>query len=75
MKKIFKYIALLTFLVFLSVGLAAQPQPGQNGDGSGVGGDPIGGGASIGGGVAILLSLAAGYGLKKVYDARRKLDE
>lgn len=31
--------------------------------------------APIGGGIAILLALGAGYGAKKVYDARKKLSE
>lgn len=49
----------------------AQPNPGGNSGGDPVGGDPIGGGggqAPVGGGVVLLVTLAAGYGLKKVYD-------
>jgi hypothetical protein len=54
----------------------AQPNPGGNGNGTPVGGDPIGGGtAPIGGGIVLLLSMAAGYGLKKVFDARNKVEE
>ncbi|MHC1775014.1 MAG: hypothetical protein AB9834_06315 [Lentimicrobium sp.] len=54
----------------------AQPQPGNNSGGTPVGGEPIGGGtAPIGGGITILLTLAAGYGAKKVFDAKNKLVE
>ena len=38
------------------------------------GGGPVGGGgAPIGSGIILLISLAAGYGGKKVFDARKKL--
>jgi len=56
----------------------AQPNPGGNGNGTPVGGPPIGGGggtAPIGGGIFLMLSLAAGYGIKKVFDARNKVEE
>ncbi|MHC1774632.1 MAG: hypothetical protein AB9834_04380 [Lentimicrobium sp.] len=57
-----------------------QPAPGNNSGGPNdpVGGDPIGGGggtAPIGGGIVLLLSMAAGYGMKKVFDARNKFEE
>ncbi len=56
-----------------------QPAPGTQGNGQTlVGGDPIGGGggtAPIGGGIVLLLSMAAGYGMKKVFDARNKVEE
>ncbi len=66
---------LLFIFLFFGLGMMSQPLPGQNGDGSSTGGDPIGGGANIGSGIAVLLALAAGYGLKKIYDNRRKLEE
>ena len=74
MKKIMHTVLLFSCL-FLGNEVISQPLPGQNGDGSSTGGDPVGGGANIGSGVAVLLTLAAGYGLKKVYDNRRKLEE
>jgi len=40
--------------------------PGQSGDAT------AGGGAPLVGGLGILLALAAGYGAKKVYDARKE---
>ncbi len=54
----------------------AQPNPGGGSGGDPVGGDPIGGGgtAPIGGGIALLITMAAGYGLKKVFDARQKFE-
>lgn len=56
-----------------------QPAPGIQGNGqTPVGGDPIGGGggtAPIGGGIVLLLSMAAGYGMKKVFDARIEFEE
>jgi hypothetical protein len=78
MRKLSKYLMILAFLVMPLFGNQAlaggvpppPPDPGSEGDQ-----DPPGGGASIGGGLLVLLSLSAGYGLKKVYDARRKLDE
>ena len=40
------------------------------------GGGPVGGGgAPIGSGIVLLIALAAGYGGKKVFDARKKPDE
>lgn len=51
----------------------AQPNPGGGSGGDPVGGDPIGGGggqAPIGGGIALLVTMAVGYGIKRVFDAR-----
>lgn len=76
MKRIIRHMILLAFLVIASVFtnpiLAGEPPPPPP---PGSEGDIPGGGASIGGGLLVLLSLSAGYGLKKLYDARRKLDE
>ncbi len=57
----------LTFAVLLIFGFTAmaQPQPGNNGNGTQTGGDPIGGGAPVGSGLAVLLAMGAAYGLKK----------
>jgi hypothetical protein len=76
MKRIIRHMILLAFLViafvFANPILAGEPPPPPP---PGSEGDVPGGGASIGGGLLVLLSLSAGYGLKKLYDARRKLDE
>ncbi len=77
MKKAIKIVTLTVFFITFTVALSSvfgQPMPG--GDPSS-GGDnpPVGGYAPIGSGLIILLSLGAGYGSKKVYDARKKLVE
>ena len=61
-----------SFLLFSATALMAQvppPPPSSHGlDGN----QPAGGGAPIGSGIAILLSLGAAYGGKKVYDFHKK---
>lgn len=75
MKKMFRYLIILAFLAgpLISTQVMADEPPPPPDPGSE--GDVPGGGASIGGGLLVLLSLSAGYGLKKLYEARRKLDE
>ena len=71
-----KIIQVLTFVAYIMVPfiLSAQPQPWDPNIGGGAGANPVGGGgAPIGGGLLILLSLAIGYGSKKIYDARKKV--
>lgn len=76
MKKLIRISVLFAFILVAPLLTVAQPQPGQQGDGSSVGGGTIGGGgAPIGSGMVLLISLGAGYGAKKVYNARRKLME
>jgi hypothetical protein len=77
MKKAIRIVLLTVFFITFTVALnslIAQPQPGidPSGDGSNA---PVGGYAPIGSGLVILLALGAGYGSKKVYDARKKLLE
>jgi len=72
MKKVIQILAIL-FVVLVPVILSAQPLPYDPGIGGGTGGAPVGGGAPIGGGLLIMLSLAIGYGSKKIYDARKKV--
>lgn len=72
---IIKNIVLFSSLVIPMLTFA-QPRPGQNSGGTNVGGNPIGGGAApVGSGIALLLALGAGYGAKRIYDARKKLAE
>jgi len=76
-KRIIQLIVTGAFVV-APLFMFAQPGPGGNGNGTPVGGDPIGGGggtAPIGGGIVLLFSMAAGYGMKKVFDARNKVEE
>jgi hypothetical protein len=74
MKKAILIIAIL-LVILVPVILTAQPFPPDpaTGLGGGEGQYPVGGGAPIGGGLIILLSLAIGYGTKKIYDIRRKV--
>lgn len=52
---------------------SAPPPPPPPGPG---GGDtPIGGPAPIGSGMIMLISMGAAYGAKKVYNARKRLEE
>jgi hypothetical protein len=72
MKKVIQILAIL-FVILVPVILSAQPQPWDPTVGGGEGLNPVGGGAPIGGGLLILLSLAIGYGSKKIYEARKKV--
>ena len=70
MKKVIQILA-IAFVLLVPVILSAQPLPWEAGGGEGA--TPVGGGAPIGGGLLILLSLAIGYGTKKIYEARKKV--
>jgi len=72
MKKVIQ-ILVIALVVLVPVILLAQPLPYDPGIGGGAGANPVGGGAPIGGGLLIMLSLAIGYGTKKIYDARKKV--
>jgi hypothetical protein len=77
MKKAIRIVLLTVFFITFTVALnslIAQPMPG--GDPSGGGNNPpVGGYAPIGSGLIILLAMGAGYGTKKVYNARKKILE
>jgi hypothetical protein len=74
--------AILTLVIFISliivpvimVSASAPPPPPPPGGDPG-NSTPIGGAAPIGSGFVILLSLGAAYGSKKVFDARKKIEE
>jgi hypothetical protein len=73
MKKRFKIMIISIAIAMFGLTTAgmAQPSPGGGGE---PGGPPIGGGtAPIGSGIALILLMAAGYGVKRVFDARNKL--
>jgi hypothetical protein len=59
-------------LVFVVTTVAQVPPHPNGGGGPGGGNVPVGGGAPIGGSLLIMLSLAVGYGWRKVYDLRKK---
>jgi hypothetical protein len=66
-------IAAFLIVPLTTVFADTPPDPGSGGPG---GGDqPVGGGAPIGGGLIILMALGAGYGSKKIFDARNKIME
>lgn len=77
MKKAIRILLLTVFFITFTIAfssLMAQPMPG--GDPSGdPNNPPVGGYAPVGSGLVILLALGAGYGTKKVYDARKKILE
>jgi hypothetical protein len=72
MKKVIQILAIV-LVILVPVILTAQPMPWDPSIGGGAGAAPVGGGAPIGGGLIILLSLAIGYGTKKIYDIRKKV--
>jgi len=72
MKKAIQILVIL-FVILVPVILSAQPLPYDEGIGGGTGGAPTGGGAPISGGLLIMLSLAIGYGARKIYSIRKKV--
>ena len=69
MKKILAITAILMISGF-SLLAQAPPSPPVNAN---EGGGPVGGGgAPIGSGIVLLITMAAGYGGKKVYDFKKK---
>ncbi len=74
MKKILIKLSLILAFTIVSTALLAQgpPNPPEN---PGNGGGPVGGPAPIGSGIAILLSLGAAYGGRKIYKAFKSKEE
>ncbi len=72
MKKVIQILA-IALVILVPVILSAQPLPYDPGIGGGTASNPVGGGAPIGGGLLIMLSLAIGYGTRKIYEARKKV--
>lgn len=70
MKRIIAIIA----ISLISMITIAQPDPRQNGDGSNVGGEPIGSSAPIGGGTVIMSLLVAGWAAHKLIKERDNSD-
>lgn len=68
MRKLFKIISILIFILCLNFSFAQTPPPPNNGNGNDVNGNtPVGGGAPIGGGLVILVSVALAYGYVRYY--------
>jgi len=70
-----KVMILSIFLMMSGFALFAQAPPTPPENPSNGGGGPVGGGAPIGSGLVLLIAMAAGYGSKKVYNARKRLAE
>jgi hypothetical protein len=66
---------LLGFMALSQIGYGQFPPPPPSGDKGGNNNGVPGGGAPIGSGMVLLISLAAGYGAKKVYQAKKRLTE
>lgn len=67
-----KMILIIALVVTPFIVNQVSAQPDTPGTGSSGGGHSMGGGAPIGSGIALLISLGAGYGIKKVYSHRKK---
>jgi hypothetical protein len=78
MKNKFRIIAIsLTFgliIGFSALSIAQPPDPpgGHGADGNQL---PGGGMAPVGSGIVMLISMGAAYGARKVYNARKRLEE
>jgi len=69
-----KILAITAILMISGFSLLAQAPPTPPAEANG-GGGPVGGGAPIGSGLVVLITLAAGYGGKKVFDVRKKFTD
>jgi len=65
----------LLIAVPVIIASASAPPPPPPPGGPGGGDTPIGGPAPIGSGLVMLISMGAAYGAKKVFDARKRLEE
>lgn len=73
--KIPKILTTIALLLTLSLGVIAQPPPPPGDHGQEENQNPFQQqNGPIGAGLAILLAMAVGYGAKKVYDARKRLN-
>jgi hypothetical protein len=66
-------LLMAALLTTAMVTLAQEPPHPNGGIDPTVGNSPVGGGAPVGNGVLVLLSLAAGYGIRKRWTARARL--
>ena len=70
-----KLITILVLMFTIGILSAQTPPPPPNDPSNGNTNGPVGGGAPVGSGIVLLIAMAAGYGGKKVGDARKKLAE
>ena len=77
MKKAIRIVLLTVFFITFTVALNSligQPMPGGDPSGGGTN-PPVGGYAPVGSGLIMLIAMAAGYGTRKIYSARKKILE
>jgi hypothetical protein len=67
-------VGLLIIVPVIFVSASAPPPPPPPGGPSGTD-IPIGGSAPIGSGLVMLISMGIAYGSKKIYNARKRLEE
>jgi hypothetical protein len=65
----------LFVVVPVIVSIAQGPPPPPPPGGPGTSDTPIGGAAPVGSGLVMLISMGAAYGAKKIYNARKRLEE
>jgi uncharacterized membrane protein YphA (DoxX/SURF4 family) len=75
MKSIFRILLFPAFLLLFHFAVNAQSSPPPPPGHGSTDNQTPGGDSPIGGGAGFLLLMAAGYGAKKVYDARKRLAE
>jgi hypothetical protein len=81
MKKYIGPLIVALFLISVSFDTSAQqpfqgaPDPYTNGNGTGIQGGGLHNAAPIDGGLGILLVLATGFGIRKVYNAKKNKQE
>ncbi len=76
MKKVILNLILVGLLIIvpvIMVSASAPPPPPPGGPGTGE--IPIGGSAPIGSGLVMLISMGLAYGAKKLYNARKRIEE
>jgi hypothetical protein len=75
MKKAILNLIVTGLFITLPVIIASASAPPPPPPGPGGADQPIGGAAPIGSGIVLLVSMGAAYGAKKIYDARKRLEE
>lgn len=75
MKTIAKLLVIIMMVLTTSILFAQNPPDPNGGSDPGPGNTPVGGRAAVSGGLIVLLTLGAGYGIKKVYDMKAKTAE
>jgi len=75
MKTIAKLLVIMMMVLTTSVLFAQGPPDPNDGSDPGTDNTPVGGRAAVSGGLIVLLTLGAGYGIKKVYDIKAKTAE